>query len=230
MTSTSPEPGTVQRYGRGGRWLHAGIYLTVLPLLATGWWFVLGGYDRRSPLALLTGLPDGQIHEWSGYAMVLVVAVWAARGARGLAAFTRETFRFRPGDGRWLSSWPRAVWTGRFRHHDGHFDPGQRLANVVMVATLAALVLSGLGVLLLPAGRLSLVLFDVHRWSAFLVTPVILGHILIGAGVLPGYRGVWRSMHLGGRLPADVAERVWPGWLAGTRRNPRNPGTAHRWR
>ena len=221
MTSPSPGSGTVQRYGRTGRWFHAGIYLTVLLLLASGWWFVVGGYDRRSPLSSLTGLPDEQIHEWSGYAMVLVVVVWAGLGARGLAAFTRETFRFGRGDGRWLSSWPRAVWTGRFRHHDGHFDPGQRLANIVMVGALAALVLSGLGVLLLPSGRLSIVLFGVHRWSAFLVTPVILGHILIGAGVLPGYRGVWRSMHLGGRLPTEVAERIWPGWLADVRRDRR---------
>lgn len=53
----------------------------------------------------------------------------------------------------------------------------------------------------------------VHRWATYLVTPVLLGHILIAAGVLPGYRGVARSMHLGGRLPVEVARRLWPGWL-----------------
>ena len=52
--------------------------------------------------------------------------------------------------------------------------------------------------------------YPLHRWATFVVTPVIVGHIVIAAGVLPGYRGVWRSMHLGGRLPADVARRIWP--------------------
>jgi A/G-specific adenine glycosylase len=47
-------------------------------------------------------------------------------------------------------------------------------------------------------------------WTAIAITPVLLGHIVIAAGVLPGYRGVWRSMHLGGRLRKDTADRVWP--------------------
>jgi len=34
---------TVQRYSRRARWLHAFIHLAVLVLLATGWWFVVGG-------------------------------------------------------------------------------------------------------------------------------------------------------------------------------------------
>jgi len=31
--------------------------------------------------------------------------------------------------------------------------------------------------------------------------------------VLPGYRGTWRSMHLGGRLDPAVARRIWPAWF-----------------
>ena len=54
---------------------------------------------------------------------------------------------------------------------------------------------------------------SVHRWATYLITPVLLGHILIASGVLPGYRGVARAMHLGGRLRRDVAQRIWPGWL-----------------
>jgi cytochrome b subunit of formate dehydrogenase len=157
----------VQRCGRASRWFHAGMYVTVLVLLATGWWFVLVGYASRSPLARLTGLP-------------------------------------------------RAAFTGRFGDHDGHFDPGQRLANIAIVLTLGVLTLSGLGMLYLPPGPLDL--FVIHRWAAFLVTPVLLGHIVVSAGVLPGYRGVWRSMHLGGRLPVDVARRIWPRWLERHRR------------
>ncbi len=42
---------------------------------------------------------------------------------------------------------------------------------------------------------------------------VLVGHMVVASGVLPGYRGVWRSMHLGGRLPVAVARRIWPAWL-----------------
>jgi formate dehydrogenase subunit gamma len=55
-------------------------------------------------------------------------------------------------------------------------------------------------------------LAKIHLWTAVIVTPVILGHVLVAIGVLPGYRGVWRSMHLGGRVPEETARRVWPGW------------------
>jgi formate dehydrogenase subunit gamma len=204
-------PETVRRYGRAGRWFHAGIYATVLVLLATGWWFVVAGYQARSPLARLTGMPDGQIHELTGYVSAFVVLVWLPFGLRGIGAFVRESLRLRRGDGHWLRTLPRAAFTGRFAAHDGHFDPGQRLANIVMVPTLLTLTLSGLGMLLLPAGPVDL--YAIHRWAAFALTPVLLGHILVASGVLPGYRGVWRSMHLGGRLPVDVARRIWPTWL-----------------
>jgi formate dehydrogenase subunit gamma len=51
-----------------------------------------------------------------------------------------------------------------------------------------------------------------HRLSTIAFTGVIVGHIVIAAGILPGYRGAWRSMHLGGRLRLDTARRPWPGW------------------
>ena len=203
-------PDIVERYSRGTRWFHAGIYLTVLVLLATGWWWLVDDYRHASALT-------GSVHEYAGYGLALVVLVWLLRGARGLRAFARETARFRRGDGRWLAALPRAAFTGRFAEHDGHFDPGQRLANVVLVLTLAALLLSGLGMLYLPGQETARVLFAVHHWSALLTTPVIVGHVVVASGILPGYRGVWRSMHLGGRLPADVARRIWPAWLDGLR-------------
>jgi cytochrome b subunit of formate dehydrogenase len=193
---------TIERYSRGTRWFHAGIYLTVLVLLGTGWWFLVDRYRHQSALV-------GNAHTYAGYGLGLVVLGWLLRGARGLRAFVGDTLRYRRGDGRWLRTLPRAAFTGRFGDHDGHFDPGQRIANVVMVLTLLALLLTGLGMLYLPWT----VLFTVHHWAALLATPVLVGHIVVAAGVLPGYRGVWRSMHLGGRLPVDVARRIWPGWL-----------------
>ena len=49
------------------------------------------------------------------------------------------------------------------------------------------------------------------------------GHVLIAAGVQPGYRGVARSMHVDGRLRAATARRLWPGWSDLASRPARHP-------
>jgi cytochrome b subunit of formate dehydrogenase len=201
----------VQRYSRGARWLHAVVYVGILIDLGTGWWFILADY-RESPVARLTGIGDQFAHEYAGLALIPVVLTGMLAGRRGMRTFAAESVRFNRADLAWFRRWPRAVVSGRFPHHDGHFDPGQRLANLVMAATLASLLVTGVGALYV-GGPLGQVAYQAHRWSAFLVTPVLLGHIVIAAGVLPGYRGVWRSMHLGGWLPAEVAGRIWPAWL-----------------
>jgi cytochrome b subunit of formate dehydrogenase len=195
------------------RWFHAAVYVTVLVLLGTGWWLTLGQEGQPSPLSRVVGRPDTQLHNWTGWATAGIVLVGLVLGVRSAITFTVESVRFDRGDVRWLISWPKGVLTGRFRDHEGHFDPGQRIANVVMVVLLAVLVVSGLWMARLHGGPTFAVLVRVHRWTTYAVTPVILGHILIAMGILPGYRGVWRSMHLGGRLPVDVARRLWPGWL-----------------
>jgi formate dehydrogenase subunit gamma len=120
--------------------------------------------------------------------------------------------RFDHGDARWFRAWPKALVTGRFPRHEGRFDPGQRIANLVLVVLLGALVVSGVWLARLHGGPTFAVLVRVHRWSTYAITPVILGHVLIASGVLPGYRGVWRSMHLGGHLRIEVARRLWPAW------------------
>jgi len=74
------------------------------------------------------------------------------------------------------------------------------------------LIVTGVGLAALHGGQTFSVLAKIHKWTAIAITPVLLGHILIAAGVLPGYNGVWRSMHLGGRLKKETAERVWPAW------------------
>src|SRR3546814_7501420 len=48
----------------------------------------------------------------------------------------------------WFGAWPRALFTGRFARHHGHFDPGQRIANLVMIALLVVLIGSGVGLVL----------------------------------------------------------------------------------
>src|SRR5690606_30867477 len=76
-----------------------------------------------------------------------------------------------------------------------------------------AVVISGIGLWGVSGGPAFVWYRRIHLWSTYLLTPVLAGHILIASGVLPGYRGVWRAMHLGGRLRRRDAARVWPGWL-----------------
>ena len=210
----------VERYSRSTRWFHAVVYVTVLILLGTGWWLALGHEGQPSPLSRLTGQPDTQLHRWTGWVLTGVVVAGLVLGARAAVTFVRESLRFRREDGRWLLRWPRATFTGDFPRHEGHFDPGQRIANVVLVVLLSLLVGSGVGLAMLHGGPTFAVLVRVHRWSTWAITPVLLGHILIAAGVLPGYRGVWRSMHLGGHLDVRVARRLWPAWVERVEQSP----------
>jgi cytochrome b subunit of formate dehydrogenase len=152
-------------------------------------------------------------HTWAGWVLTGLTVVAITLGARATRTFVRETVRADHGDLRWFVRWPAAVVTGRFADHRGHFDPGQRVANVVMVVLLAALVGSGVGLTLVVGGPGFVWLQRVHRWATYLITPVLAGHILIASGVLPGYHGVARALHLGGRLRTETARRVWPGWL-----------------
>jgi cytochrome b subunit of formate dehydrogenase len=205
--------GTVERYHRPVRWLHAGVYLTVLVLLVTGVWLLVGREGNPSPLSRLAGMPDTRLHVWVGWAFTVLVLGGVVLGVRGAWTFVRESLRYDRGDLAWFRTWPGAVFSGRFTAHQGHFDPGQRVANVAMVAALVAVTGSGLAMALLHGGRAFVWLVPVHVWSTYLLIPLVLGHIAIASGILPGYRGVWRSMHMGGRLDVSVARRIWPGWL-----------------
>jgi cytochrome b subunit of formate dehydrogenase len=209
----SPAKGpTLERYPRSARRFHTAVYVLTLLLLASGFWLLTGHEGQPTPIAQLTGIPDVQLHVWVGWALVVVAALPLAFGLRGIVLFVRETLRYDRGDAGWLLRWPVGVFSGRFGRHEGHFDPGQRLANMAIVGLLLALIGSGVGLVLLHAGPLFAVLAWVHRAATIAFTLVIAGHILIAAGILPGYHGVWRSMHLGGHLPVAVARRVWPGW------------------
>ena len=131
---------------------------------------------------------------------------------RGVATFVRDTIRVDPDDRAWLVRWPIAIATGRFPRHEGHFDPGQRLANIAIAALLVALIVTGVALVFVKAGPAFALLAAVHRLATLAFTIVIGGHVIVALGVLPGYRGVWRSMQLGGRLRLDAARRPWPGW------------------
>jgi cytochrome b subunit of formate dehydrogenase len=216
----------LERHPRRARWLHAAVYLTTLPLLWTGWWLLAGEEGRPSLLARALGVADIRVHVLAGRALALVVLVAVTIGWRGVRTFLHETFRRDPGDARWWARWPAGALTGRFARHEGDFDPGQRVANVLIVGGLAVLTATGIAMTMLHGGRFFALLAKIHLWTAVVVTPVILGHLLIAFGLLPGYRGVWRAMHLGGRVPEAIARRVWPGWIE--RERSTEPATSER--
>jgi cytochrome b subunit of formate dehydrogenase len=203
---------TVERYPRSARRYHAAIYVVTLLLLATGWWLLAGREGDPSPIARITGGPDATLHVWLGWALAVVAIAPLPFALKGIRTFIRETARRDRGDGRWLISLPLAALTGRFRRHEGHFDPGQRLANIAIVGLLVVLVVTGVVMVFVKTGPVFAVMALLHRLGTIAFTVVIVGHIVVAAGVLPGYRGAWRSMHLGGKLRLDTARRLWPGW------------------
>ncbi len=195
------------------RWFHAAVYLVVLPLLFTGWRLLGGDEGRPSPLARIAGMSDARLHVWLGRAFALLILVPIVTGRKGIATFVRESLRRDPGDGRWWARWPSGALHGRFARHEGDFDPGQRIANLVIVGGLIVLTLTGIGLTALHGGPIFSWLARIHRWTFFVVTMAIVGHVVVAIGVLPGYRGAWRAMHLGGRMARGTARRLWPAWV-----------------
>src|SRR6266545_337282 len=231
MVTDRADPEVVQRYSRPVRWFHAGVYVTVLILLGTGWWLLAGKEGDPSPFARLFGTPDTTLHKNVGWALVGLAVAGIALGPRAVRTFVLESLRFRKPDGRWFIAWPAALITGRFSRHEGHFDPGQRIMNVLLTLSLIILVGSGIGLVQVHGGPTFVLFARLHKWSTYVVTVLLAGHVLVAAGVLPGYRGAWRSMHLGGRLRIGVARRLWPGWLERFERSrrpnrPSRPGTS----
>jgi cytochrome b subunit of formate dehydrogenase len=200
----------VARTNRATRLLHMAFYLVTIVLLITGWWLATGHDGRPSLLARAAGETDIALHRQVGRALAALAILAVTGGFRGTRTFVRETLRADRGDGRWLWRWPKAVVTGRFPGHWGHFDPGQRLANLAFVATLGTLVGTGIALTSLHGGPAFVWLVRVHRWSTVVLTVLVVAHVLVASGVLPGYRGAWRAMHWGGRVPAATADRLWP--------------------
>ena len=77
---------TVERNNRRTRWFHAGVYLTVLVLLFTGWWLTLGREGDASPLPELFGTSDTDLHNVIGWVFVGLTALGLLLGWR--AAWT----------------------------------------------------------------------------------------------------------------------------------------------
>ena len=205
-----PEQDTVVRYNRPARWFHTAVYLVTTVLLITGWWLRTGHEGQPSFLADALDTADTELHEQAGWTLVAIAGVGVTLGIRAAWTFARETLRVDRGDGRWFLRWPAGAATGRFAPHKRHFDPGQRIANLVFVGSFGTLIVSGIALETLSGGPTFATMVRVHRGATYVLTAMVAGHVLVALGLLPGYRGVWRAMHLGGRVPARTVRRVWP--------------------
>jgi cytochrome b subunit of formate dehydrogenase len=206
-------PKVVTRNNARTRWFHAAVYVTVLVLMFTGWWLTLGQEGDPSVLSQLVDKPDTEIHTDVGYVFAGLAALGVLLGWRAARTILVDSVRFRRSDLRWFARLPLAVFTGRFRRHEGHFDPGQRIANLLIVVLLLVLIVSGLELDSVSGGPAFVWYNRIHKWATYAFTGVIAVHILVASGILPGYRGVWRAMHFGGHLREKVASRIWPAWL-----------------
>jgi cytochrome b subunit of formate dehydrogenase len=99
-----------------------------------------------------------------------------------------------------------------------------------MAGGLVTLVASGIGLVIVHGGQTFVWLLRVHRWSTYVLTPVVIGHVIVAVGILPGYKGVWRAMHGRGEVAKDIARRLWPAWTEEVERAdtepPNGPGAA----
>jgi cytochrome b subunit of formate dehydrogenase len=200
------------RYSRATRWFHTAVYVPTIALLGTGWWLLLGREGEPSLLAKFLNAPDVDIHKYAGWALAAIGMVGIVVGKRAARTFIVESLSYRRSDARWVKAWPRAILSGRFAEHAGHFDPGQRAANILMGGGLLLVVASGIGLVVVHGGPAFVWMLKIHRWSTFLLTPILVGHVIVASGVLPGYKGAWRAMHWRGDVTYDTARRLWPVW------------------
>src|SRR5262249_4387369 len=148
--------------------------LPTLVLLGTGWWLLQGHEGQPTFLARWLDLPDVEIHRRAGWVLAGGGAAGIVLRAPGTRTLVPETLRADRGDGRWLAAWPRGVLTGRFRSHRGHFDPGQRIANVLFALTLLTVVGSGIALTQLPGGSTFALMVKIHRYATYVLTPLVI--------------------------------------------------------
>jgi len=221
------------RNGRQARWLHTVIYLSTLFLAYSGIAVLLEGHPALArPLG--GHVPTATSHRLVGYGLLIAAALIAVVWWRAGGRFVANSVRFSRIDLRWLAGYPRmALAPGRSEPapHRGHFDPGQRVFNVLLVLTFLVLGVTGI-VMGMPERFLPSVFgwsLRIHELATWVLIGLVAGHLLLASGLLPGYRGVWRAMHLGGRVPAATARRLWPLWSTAPQRQratARNAGGA----
>lgn len=202
------------RNARSPRRIHAGMYV------ATAFLFFSGISVTGEGHPVLADLIGGHVaaagwHRWVGFGLIGAGLLLPVLRPRAAFRFFAESVRFHLSDLRWSASYPGFV----FRRHDparheGHFDPGQRVLNCLILLSFAAL--SVTGIIMSVPERVTpaafAVSFNIHVVATVVLAALVAGHVLVASGLLPAYRGVWRAMHGGGRVSPDLARRLWPVW------------------
>jgi len=212
------EPGAERllRNAPPARRLHAGIYLTTAFLLYSG--VAVAGEGRPALENAIGGHVAAAVsHRWVGYALIGTGLAVLALRSRAARRFLLESVRFRPADLLWFTTYPLFLLRPS-RHaparHEGHFDPGQRVLNCVILLSFTILAVTGI-VMSFPEAVTPAAFgwsLRIHKAATWVLAGSVGGHVLVASGILPAYRGVWRAMHGGGRVPAGLARRLWPRW------------------
>ena len=206
----------ILRNTRAARRLHLIVYVAITLLFVSGISLLGNGIPRIE--ALFGGHEStGRWHRWIGFALIALALLVSLVRSKSVWRFLRDSIRFRAADIDWFLTYPRFVARPARNapaRHEGHFDPGQRVFNCVIV--LAFVVLSITGLFMCFPERFTPAVFAwsfrFHRWATWAIVVAVLGHVLIASGLLRAYRGVWRAMHGSGRVHVALAERLWPRW------------------
>ena len=81
---------------------------------------------------------------------------------------------------------------------------------MAFVLTLATLGVTGIAMTTLTGGPTFATMLRLHRLATYVLTALVVGHLIVVSGILPGYRGAWRAM-VSGRVDGATGRRLWPG-------------------
>ncbi len=97
----------------------------------------------------------------------------------------------------------------------GKINPGQKILGSAMITCSFLMAISGLiRMLFYPfPTSITAVAYTVHQVIFPLLILLFLGHVFIGSGILPIYRGVARSIFRDGKLKAGFIKIHWKNWL-----------------
>ena len=194
ISSSAAPAGTIERFNATERWLHWAVAAPLVLAILTGVALFLPGtakfFGSREVLRVL--------HWIGGFGSVLVPAVVVLLGdRRRLAVDVQEVDLWSRDDRAWMRGWlSRRTGLPGELPPAGRFNAGQK-ANAVFSA--AALVWLGItGVVLFPPLHAPFALLEnsrnLHNITAFLVVPLVLGHVFLSAiysPTRPGLPGIF---------------------------------------
>ena len=209
ISSSEAPAGTVQRFNATERWLHWAVAAPLLLAIVTGIALVLPGtakfFGSREILRVL--------HWIGGFGSVLVpLAVVLVGDRRRLAADVQEVDLWSRDDRTWMRNWLwRRVGLPGELPPAGRFNAGQKANAVLSAAALAWLGLTG--VVLFPPLHPPFWMLEnsrnLHNIVAFLVVPLVIGHVFLSAvysPTRPGLAGMFT-----GRVPRAWLREHHPG-------------------